>query len=108
MCTGLHGRLGISAEPVLFVPLDEAHAHNAAAYVELNPVRAGVVRHAWDYAWSSAKCHCGRTGDPSGLLALRAWFEGMPVEEWKSALKAIADSDGTIEQLREYTRRVYR
>ena len=48
--------------------LDEAHAHNAAAYVELNPVRAAMVSAPWEYAWSSAAGHCGVGGDHSGML----------------------------------------
>ncbi|MCX5847809.1 MAG: hypothetical protein NTW12_15880 [Deltaproteobacteria bacterium] len=31
----------------------------AARYVELNPVRAGMVDHAWEYPWSSAGFHSG-------------------------------------------------
>ncbi len=38
-------------------PLDEAHLYLAARYIELNPVRAGLVKHARDYRWSSAAAH---------------------------------------------------
>src|SRR5438552_3548605 len=38
--------------------LDERHFWSAIRYVELNPVRAGMVRHAEDYVWSSAVAHC--------------------------------------------------
>jgi putative transposase len=37
--------------------LDEQHAYRAVRYVELNPVRAGLVVRPWEYAWSSARCH---------------------------------------------------
>ncbi len=101
----LHGRLGHFWQSRFYsCPLDEAHAHNAAAYVELNPVRAGMVKHAWEYVWSSAGAHCGEGGDPSRSLALGEWFEQMPVTEWKATLKAIAESDGAIEGLRLHTR----
>jgi putative transposase len=40
--------------------LDEEHLLAAAAYTELNPVRAGIVRKAWAYQWSSASFHTGR------------------------------------------------
>ena len=40
--------------------LDEAHLLAAARYVELNPVRAGMVSHARHYPWSSARFHLGR------------------------------------------------
>jgi putative transposase len=44
--------------------LDERHLWNAVAYVERNPVRAGIVRRAEDYKWSSAAAHCGLREDP--------------------------------------------
>ena len=31
----------------------------AARYVELNPVNAGIVKEAADYAWSNARFHLG-------------------------------------------------
>ena len=47
------------------VVLDERHLMAAARYVELNPVRAGMVGHAWEYPWSSAGFHLGMTAvDP--------------------------------------------
>ena len=36
-------------------PLDEKHLYTAVCYVLRNPVRAGVVDHAEDYKWSSAR-----------------------------------------------------
>ena len=38
-------------------PLDDAHLYLAARYVELNPVRAGLVKRPEAYRWSSAKAH---------------------------------------------------
>jgi putative transposase len=40
-------------------PMDEAHTVSAAAYVERNPVRAGMATKAWEYPWSSARFHVG-------------------------------------------------
>jgi putative transposase len=40
--------------------LDERHLLVAAAYVELNPVRVGMVKKAWVYPWSSAGFHAER------------------------------------------------
>lgn len=37
--------------------MDERHLLAAARYVELNPVRAGLVARAGDYRWSSARAH---------------------------------------------------
>lgn len=45
--------------------LDENHLLAAVRYVELNPVKAGMVAHGWDYPWSSAGYHTGRVeSDP--------------------------------------------
>jgi putative transposase len=38
-------------------PMDEAYLYAAARYVELNPVRAGLVKEPWHYRWSSAAAH---------------------------------------------------
>ena len=50
-------------------------------YVELNPVRAGLVRAAEDYAWSSALIHLGGA-DRTGLVETEAWLRDWPVEQW--------------------------
>jgi putative transposase len=44
-------------------PLDAQYFANAIRYVELNPVRAGMVERAEDYRWSSARAHCGLVVD---------------------------------------------
>ena len=38
-------------------PLDDAHLERALLYVDLNPVRAGLVASAFDWPWSSARAH---------------------------------------------------
>lgn len=43
--------------------LDPNYFVNAVRYVELNPVRARMVRRAEDYDWSSAATHCGLRND---------------------------------------------
>jgi len=40
-------------------PLEGRYLLAAVRYVLRNPVRAGMVRHAWDYRWSSAKWFVG-------------------------------------------------
>src|SRR5437899_1656324 len=37
--------------------MDDAHTIAAARYIELNPVRAGLVLSAAEYPWSSAPAH---------------------------------------------------
>jgi putative transposase len=43
--------------------MDERHLMAAVRYVELNPVRAGLVRRAEEWRWSSARAHLGLTAD---------------------------------------------
>ena len=44
-------------------PMDEEHLLRAVRYVELNPVRAGIVKKANDYTWSSATAHISGCDD---------------------------------------------
>ncbi len=44
--------------------LDQAHLWAAVRYVEQNPLRAGMVKRAEEYPWSSAAGHCGLREDP--------------------------------------------
>lgn len=55
-------------------PLDPASSFRAARYVELNPVRAGLVAEAVDYPWSSARAHV--LGEPDPLLSPQRPFPG--------------------------------
>jgi putative transposase len=43
--------------------MDGAHLVAAARYVALNPVRAGLVSHAADWPWSSARAHLAGRDD---------------------------------------------
>ena len=45
------------------VAMDEAHLYNAFRYVSLNPVRAGLVKRAQDWAWSSVGAHLAGEDD---------------------------------------------
>ena len=53
-------------------PMDEPHLLAAAAYVERNPVKAGLADRAEDWPWSSAAIHL--SGRPD-RLAETAWLE---------------------------------
>lgn len=44
-------------------PMDEAHTLQAVRYVALNPVRAGIVKKAEDWRWSSARAHMRGVAD---------------------------------------------
>jgi len=49
------------------------------AYIELNPVRAGLVEHPEQYRWSSCRIHLGQPapGIPRRLLQPSAWYRGL-------------------------------
>jgi len=80
-------------------PLDEEHLWAAARYVELNPVRAGMVRRAEAYDWSSARCHARNHHDE--LLAPSRPFPGR-IENWSDWLATESRAE-PIEALRRNT-----
>ena len=55
------------------VVMDEPHLLAAARYVALNPVRAGLVRRARDWPWSSVRAHL--KGRDDGLVAVAPLIE---------------------------------
>ena len=80
--------------------LQGQHALAAVRYVERNPVRAGMVKRAWQWPWSSAAGHVSGKGDvlvrPGGPLAGE-------VSNWRRFLAAEED-EGTLELLRRHGR----
>jgi putative transposase len=50
-------------------PMDKEHPLAALRYVTLNPVRAGLVRKAQDWPWSSARAHLNGIDDGLTLTA---------------------------------------
>ncbi len=74
-------------------PMDDAHLMAAVRYVELNPVRAGLVRAAGEWRWSSAASHlAGRRqkGDPlTDVAAL-----GAHVPSWRAMLRHGLEAGG--------------
>jgi putative transposase len=63
-------------------PLENAYLYRAIRYIELNPVRAGIVKKAEDYPWSSARAHIQNAQDL--LVAENPLTEG--VKDWASFL----------------------
>jgi putative transposase len=77
------------------------HLWNALRYVERNPVRAGMVRRAWEYEWSSAAAHLGRP-DASGLLDLDGWKKLPHDRDWRARLAEAEDRE-VLEAIRTHT-----
>jgi putative transposase len=82
-------------------PLDQSHLWMALRYVELNPVRAGLVGRAELWPWCSTAVHCGDTGDPLAL-ELRTWKERWSKESWKEYL-GTGERPGEIAAIRQCT-----
>ena len=70
-------------------PMDEAHLLASARYVELNPVRARLVRRASDWRWSSAQAHLAGEDDDlvrvEPLLALAPDWSGFLADRLEDA-----------------------
>ncbi len=64
-------------------PLDESYLLSAVRYVELNPVRARLVKSAWRYRWSSASAHIKGKDD----LLVKAKPMLKKAGDWKEFLK---------------------
>lgn len=65
--------------------MDRGHLVIALAYVERNPVRAGLAERAEEYEWSSAAAHL--TGkDSSRVLDMLFWREIGGVAYWQELL----------------------
>jgi putative transposase len=75
-------------------PMDESYLFAAIRYVEQNPVRAGMVRRAEDYAFSSAAAHVGKEGDN----LLEPFFLQDQIGDWREYLTSGDDRYDGIEE----------
>ncbi len=66
--------------------LDRSHFFTALRYVERNPVRAGLVKCADEFRWSSAKTHIGES--MTEWLEMEPWIGGFTHDQWGLYLKA--------------------
>ena len=80
--------------------MQRRHTLAAVRYVERNPVRAGLVRRAWRWPWSSARAHVEGRDDalvgPGGPLVVE-------VNDWRAFLAA-AEDEATVQALRRHGR----
>jgi len=79
--------------------MDEKHLLTATRYVELNPVKAGMVSTPEEYRWSSAKAHM--EGRDDTLVTVKPLL-GM-VEGWRQFLSGDVSGD-EYELLRKHER----
>jgi putative transposase len=68
-------------------PLDDSHLWAGLRYVELNPVRAGMVSAAEEWPWSSATAHhCSDVANE--LLEMERWQTRWTAAGWREYLAA--------------------
>jgi putative transposase len=79
--------------------LDESHLMAAALYVEMNPVRSGLVAVPWEYPWSSARFHMG-IAEYDALVTDRTLL-GL-VTDWEGFLRS--GEECPLNKLRQATR----
>mgnify|MGYP005853609703 CR=1 FL=1 len=78
-------------------PMDEPYAVAAIRYIELNPVRAGIVARAESYQWSSANAHV--SGQPDPIIS--KCYLSDKITDWASFL-AQGSSESELRLLREH------
>jgi putative transposase len=84
-------------------PLDNAHQWDALRYVELNPVRAGLVRSAAEWQWSSAVPHLGGP-DETAVVDYTDWSARWSAETWDAVLHHGVQDAMLLERIRTATR----
>lgn len=81
-------------------PMDDAHTLRAMAYIERNPLRAGMIAKAGEFAWSSAAAHL-RGYDEQDRLDFRLWSTCYTPERWATALETGLEEELWRERLKE-------
>jgi putative transposase len=80
-------------------PMDDKHCLNAARYIELNPVRAGLVAQPEFYPWSSARAHLNAQNDR--VVEVRPLLD--MAGDWKRFLADHIDAE-TVKRIRDCQR----
>ncbi|MFQ5535548.1 MAG: transposase [Sphingomonadales bacterium] len=80
-------------------PMDEDYLLACARYVELNPVRAGLVERPQEWRWSSARAHLD--GQADSVTTIEPLLDRVP--DWLAFL-AGGINDATLETIRGHGR----
>jgi putative transposase len=84
--------------------LESSRLGTALRYVERNPLRAGLVREAVEWRWSSARAHA--LGEPDPVLRDEIWWGEYTPQEWRLVLAEDTMSEAETELRRQtYTGR---
>jgi putative transposase len=84
-------------------PVEGDRVWQVMAYIELNPVRAGLVKDACEWEWSSARAHCCGI-DPTGILDMALWRKSFDAGSWRQYLDFMASQDSMHQEIRQATR----
>ncbi len=83
-------------------PMADDHLYAAARYLELNPVRAGLVASPYDWPWSSAVAH--RDGQDDDLVQAQPLLSRWP--DWSAVLAdGLTEAEGDALRRHERTGR---
>jgi putative transposase len=80
--------------------LDERHLYAGIRYLETNPVRAGIVKKAENYKWSSARSHVKGKTDP---VLSNDCYLFKKIKDWSAYLKEKEDVS-VVDAIRQNTR----
>ena len=83
--------------------LDGNYCWTALAYVERNPVRAGMAREAHEWRWSSARAHLD-DGGGADWVDLGEWRRRYTAEQWREVLRTTVGEEAHAERIRNATR----
>ena len=78
--------------------MDERYLRAAVRYVEMNPVRAGLVERPQDWKWSSARAHL--EGWDDDLVNVAPMLERIP--DWPSFLRLEPEAE-TVAHIRKHS-----
>jgi putative transposase len=84
-------------------PVEGDRVWEVMAYIELNPVRAGLVKDPCEWEWSSARAHCCGI-DPTGLLDMELWRKTYNPATWRQYLDFMASQVSLQNRIRQATR----
>ena len=88
----------------------EAYLLTCMRYIELNPVRAGMVSHPSEYPWSSYRCNA--LGQPNDLLTPYSEYLqlGTSAEARQAAYRQLFKQhipEGSVDEIREATNKAW-
>jgi REP-associated tyrosine transposase len=85
-------------------PMGPTHLQRALLYVDMNPVRAGLVTAPWDWTWSSARTHVAESAcDPVMHTGWEEYFGFWDHAHWRSCLRSVIP-DEDCDAVRSATR----